>query len=59
VVLDLVKVAILGLELLRQGPFIDSIGVELLVIRRGNERLQIEPAANINAVDLQNLATVP
>jgi len=59
VVLDLVKVAILGLELLRQGPLVDSIGVELLIILRGDKRLQIEPAANINAVDLQNLATVP
>jgi hypothetical protein len=51
VVLDLIEVAILGLELLRQGPLIDSIGVELLIILRGDKRLHVEPAANINAVE--------
>lgn len=59
VVLDLIKVAILGPELLRQGPLIDSIREELLIILGGDKWLHIEPAAYINAVEFPNLATVP
>ena len=58
-VLDLIEVAILGLEVLRQGPLIDGIGVKLLIILGGDKRLHVEPAANINAFECPNLATVP
>jgi hypothetical protein len=57
-VLDLVKIAILYLDVLRQGPLIDSIGEELLIILRGDKRFHVEPSTNINAARFPNLATV-